>query len=146
VDVEVGGHLDPSRQEPVRVSGTIAYVRDDPGHGTRVRLTIDFAPPAGARSAAGRVELVITEGPTFNVKPSFWSDMGLRTRAADVIAVKNFFPFLIFYAPYHRKVIYVRTGGTTDLDAAFAIPFDGPVHPREKVADWRAIDRRRRGL
>ena len=69
-----------------------------------------------------------------------------RQARADVVAVKNFFPFLLFYAPYTRKVLYVRTGGTTDLDAAYVIPFDGPIHPRDRVTDWRETDRRRRGL
>jgi microcystin degradation protein MlrC len=146
VDVEVGGHLDPTRQRPVRVSGTLAHARDDAGHGKRVRLTIDFAPAEGARSRPGRIELVVTEGPCFNLKPSFWSDLGLRTGRADIVVVKNFFPFLLFYAPYARKVLYVRTGGTTDLDAAYAIPFDGPIHPRDHIEDWRSVDRRRRGV
>ena len=34
--------------------------------------------------------------------------------------VKNFFPFLMFFLPYNRKTIFVRTHGTTDFDAAFA--------------------------
>jgi microcystin degradation protein MlrC len=146
VDVEVGGHLDPARQKPYRVRGTIARVREDAGHGKRVR--IDVADPRGreAGAQAARVHLVVTEGPTFNLKPGFYADMGLRPFRADVIAVKNFFPFHLFYAPYERKAIYVRTGGTTDLDAAYAIPFDGPIHPRDRLDDWRPTDRRRRGL
>lgn len=139
IDVEVGGHLDPARQSSLRVRGTLSHKRDDTGHGKRVRLTLR---PEGGE---GRVELVLTEGPAFNLKPSFWSDMGVRPHHADIIAVKNFFPFRIFYAPYARKTIYVRTGGTTDLDAAYVIPFDGPIHPRDRVDDWRATDRRRRG-
>lgn len=146
VDVEVGGHLDPARQRPYRVRGTIARVRDDAGHGKRVR--IDVAGPEGREPGAedARVHLVVTEGPAFNLKPSFYADMGLRPHHADVIAVKNFFPFRLFYAPYARKTIYVRSGGTTDLDAAYTIPFDGPIHPRDHVEDWRPTDRRRRGL
>jgi len=41
---------------------------------------------------------------------------------------------------------FTVTMRTTDLDAAYAIPFDGPIHPRDRVDDWRAIDRRRRGV
>lgn len=144
VDLEVGGRLDPARQSPVRLTGTLARVRDDAGHGKRARIDVEVR--IGGASEPARVHVVVTEGPTFNLKPSFWSDLGLRPHRADVIAVKNFFPFRIFYAPYARKTIYVRTGGTTDLDAAYAIPFDGPIHPRDPVDDWRAIDRRRRGV
>ena len=60
--------------------------------------------------------------------------------------VKNFFPFLMFFLPYNRKTIFVRTHGTTDFDAAFQLRFDGPMHPRDAVDDWRARDRRRRGV
>jgi len=144
VDVEVGGHLDPKRQSPLRIRGTLAHERDDSGHGKRVRVTLTPEPHGEHRG--GAIELVITEGPAFNVKPAFWSEMGLRPHRADVIAVKNFFPFRIFYAAYARKTIYVRTGGTTDLDAAYVIPFDGPIHPRDRVDDWRETDRRRRGI
>ncbi len=60
--------------------------------------------------------------------------------------VKNFFPFLMFFLPYSRKTIFVRTRGVTDFDAAFQLRFDGPVHPRDPVEDWRPRDRFRRGL
>jgi hypothetical protein len=52
----------------------------------------------------------------------------------------------MFFLPYNRKTIFVRTKGTTDFDAAFQLPFDGPMHPRDSVDDWRSRDRLRRGL
>jgi hypothetical protein len=58
--------------------------------------------------------------------------------------VKNFFPFLMFFLPYNRKTIFVRTHGTTDFDAAFGLTFDGPVHPRDRVDTWRERDHARR--
>ena len=60
--------------------------------------------------------------------------------------VKNFFPFLMFFFAYSRKAIFVKTHGTTDLDAAFQLPFDGPIHPRDPVDEWRTRDRERRGI
>lgn len=144
VDLEVGGKLDPKRQRPFRLRGTFAKARVDPGHGIRAR--VDVALAGTEASATARVHVVVTEGPVFNLKPSFWSELDLRPWDADIIVVKNFFPFRLFYAPFARKTVYVRSGGTTDLDAAFALAFDGPIHPRDRVEDWRAIDRRRRGL
>ena len=73
------------------------------------------------------------------------SAVGLDPWKADVIMVKNFFPFLLFFLPMNRKTIFVRTRGVTDFDAAFGLTFDGPVHPRDHVEDWRARDRERRG-
>lgn len=137
VAIEVGGKLDPKRQRPFLAKGRVMRTRDDEGHGKRVRMDVPL-------QDGGVLHIVATEGPAFNMKPGFYTDMGLSPHRADIIVVKNFFPFRIFYAPYARKTIYVRTGGTTDVDAAYVIPFDGPIHPREKVADWRPTDARRR--
>jgi microcystin degradation protein MlrC len=137
VAIEVGGKLDPARQTPFLAKGRVMRTRDDEGHGKRVRIDVPLRDK-------GMLHIVVTEGPTFNMKPGFYTEMGLSPHRADIVVVKNFFPFRIFYAPYARKTIYVRTGGTTDVDAAYVIPFDGPIHPREKVEDWRPTDARRR--
>jgi len=60
--------------------------------------------------------------------------------------VKNFFPFLLFFAPYARLVRFVRTRGVTDFDVANELAFAGPVHPKDHVDDWHAADARRRAL
>jgi hypothetical protein len=80
------------------------------------------------------------------MRPSFYTEVGLSPWKADVVVVKNFFPFLLFFLAYNRKTIFVRTRGTTDFEAAFDLTFDGPVHPRDPVDDWRPRDALRRGL
>jgi hypothetical protein len=80
------------------------------------------------------------------VKPLYYKEAGLDPWKADVVMVKNFFPFLLFFAPLMRDVIFVRTAGVTDLDAAFVLDFAGPVHPRDRVEEWEGTDRRRRAL
>jgi microcystin degradation protein MlrC len=92
----------------------------------------------------GPVKLVLTELAAFSVKPAFYTDLGLPILQADVVVVKNFFPFRLFYLPYARKTIYVKTKGITDFDAAYALPFTDAMHPRDAVEDWRPADRRRR--
>ena len=59
----------------------------------------------------GRVALVVTDGPALAVKPLFFTSIGLSMSDADVVVVKNFFPFHIFYARWERSFVYVRTGG-----------------------------------
>jgi microcystin degradation protein MlrC len=144
VHVRVGGALDPARSEPLDVDAMIAGKRSEPGLGRRVLLDLD--PPAhiSARSA-GRVRLVVTEGPPLVMRPAFYTSIGLDIRRADVVVVKSFFPFRLFFLPWARKTIYVRTRGLTDLDASFVLSPGSPVHPRDRIDDWRAIDRRRRG-
>jgi microcystin degradation protein MlrC len=134
VRVSVGGKLDPSRGAPLEVEGRI--LTKHVHGGMRRMVALDLGP----------VKLVLTEGFAVAVKPSFYTDVGLSPWRADVVVVKNFFPFLLYFAPVARKVVYVRTRGTTDFDAAYALPFDGPVWPRDPVADWRPADARRRGL
>ena len=78
------------------------------------------------------------------MRPSFYREVGLSPWRADVVVVKNFFPFLLFFAAYNRKTIFVKTHGATDFEAAFDLTFDGPVHPRDVVEDWRPRDAERR--
>jgi microcystin degradation protein MlrC len=132
VDVTLGCKLDPSRGRRLDVSARIDDKRSAHGVGRMVVLSI------------ASVKLVVVEGPALVVRPLYYKAAGLNPWKADVVVVKNFFPFLLFFAPLMRDVIFVRTAGVTDFDAAFALTFEGPVHPRDKVDDWREADLRRR--
>lgn len=133
VSLAIGGTLDPARSPPLPVSGTLRSKHDRHGFGRTAVLEVEH------------LRIVITEGPSMVMRPSFYTEVGLSLWKADIVTVKNFFPFLMFFLPYSRKTIFVRTRGTTDFDAAFELVFDGPVHPRDVVTDWRDRDRLRRG-
>ena len=128
----IGGTLDPARSAPLVVTGTIASKHAQHGFGRTIVLEVEH------------LRIVITEGPSMVMRPSFYTDVGLSLWKADIAVVKNFFPFLLFFLPYNRKTIFVRTHGTTDFDAAFELSFDGPVHPRDPVGVWRSRDSLRR--
>lgn len=134
VSLSIGATLDPARSTPLAVTGEVISKHDRHGFGR----TVVFA--------VGKLKIVIVEGPAMVMRPSFYTEVGLSPWKADVVMVKNFFPFLMFFLPYNRKTIFVRTKGTTDFDAAFELTFDGPLHPRDAIADWRERDRQRRGL
>jgi len=121
-----------ARSQPLPVRGTVVSKHEREGFGRTVVLAVED------------VRIVITEGPAMVMRPSFYTEVGLDPWRADIVMVKNFFPFLMFFLPYNRKTIFVRTHGTTDFDAAFVLPFDGPVHPRDAVDDWRPRDQARR--
>lgn len=133
VEVTLGGGLDPDSSPPLPVTGRVEGQYRQPGFERMVVL------------AVGDVRVVVTEGPSMVMKPAFYRDVGLSPWKADVVVVKNFFPFLLFFLAMNRKTIFVKTRGLTDFDAAFGLRFDGPVHPRDPVTDWRACDQRRRG-
>lgn len=129
---EIGGTLDPESSQPLPVTGVIESKHDRPGFGRTVVLRVDH------------VSIVVTTGPAMVMRPSFYTEVGLSPWKADVCVVKNFFPFLLFFLPYNRKTIFVKTNGTTDFDAAFRLEFDGPVFPKDPVDDWHVCDRLRR--
>lgn len=132
VELEVGGRLDPASSAPIAIDGKVLAKRDHPALGRMVALDL------------GHLQLVITEGHAMAVKPEFYADLGLSPWKADIVVVKNFFPFRVFFAHIARKVIYVKTRGATDLDAASRLATDVPVWPRDAVFEWRASDARRR--
>jgi len=134
VELEVGGRLDPASSPPLSIAGEVASRHDRRGYGRCVVLAVDH------------VRLVITEGPALVMRPTFYTEIGLSLWKADLVVVKNLFPFLLFFALYSRKALFVRTRGATDFDAAYRLTFDGPVHPRDPVDDWRPRDRQRRGV
>ncbi len=133
VTLSIGGTLDPARSEPLPiVGGEVLGKYERHGFGKTVVLSVQH------------MRIVITEGPSMVMRPTFYTEVGLSPWKADIVMVKNFFPFLMFFLAYSRKTIFVRTHGTTDFDAAFALTFDGPVHPRDPVDDWRPRDAARR--
>ncbi len=134
VALAIGGTLDPARSTPLPVVGNVISKHDQHGFGKTVVLAVEH------------LRIVITEGPSMVMRPSFYKGVGLSPWKADIVVVKNFFPFLMFFLAYNRKTLFVRTHGTTDFDAAFQLRFDGPMHPRDLVDDWRGRDRQRRGL
>lgn len=134
VEVALGGKYDPERNPSLLVKGVLAH--KGRAHGVD-RLAI---------LRVGTIHIVVIEGPAIVMRPSFFRNAGLNPWKADILVVKNFFPFRLFFLALSRKTIYVTTGGITDMDAAFAIDFAGPVHPREEVRDWREADRRRRAI
>jgi microcystin degradation protein MlrC len=134
VALSIGGTLDPARSQPLPVVGNVVSKHEQHGFGKTVVLAVEH------------MRIVITEGPSMVMRPTFYTNVGLSPWKADIVMVKNFFPFLMFFLPYNRKTIFVRTRGATDFDAAYRLKFDGPMHPRDRVDDWRARDRLRRGV
>ena len=134
VALPIGGTLDPASSPPLPVEGTVVSKHGRRGFGKTVVLAVDH------------LRIVITEGPAMVMRPAFYTDLGLSIWKADIVVVKNFFPFLIFFLPYSRKTLFTRTQGRSDFDAAFQLTFDGPMHPRDVVEDWRTRDRQRRGV
>jgi microcystin degradation protein MlrC len=128
----LGRKLDKQRGSQLSVDAIIESIGSNHGHGRYVIVRV------------ANTRIVLVEGPALVAKPAFYRDLGVDLWKLDVVVVKNFFPFLLFFLPYARKTIFVRTSGITDLDAGLSLSFAGPVHPKDVVADWRDTDARRR--
>jgi microcystin degradation protein MlrC len=134
VVITVGGKIDPDVTKPIALKGVLVSSHETVGFGRAVVVR------------QGNVSVCITEKSPAVMKPAFYQELGLSVRKADIVVVKNFFPWRLFCALYNRKSVNVRTRGITDLDAAKVLDFAGPMHPMDEVSDWRGADRRRRGL
>jgi microcystin degradation protein MlrC len=131
VALSLGGH-EPGSSPALPVSGTLARREDDPVYGALVVLDLDH------------VQLVVTTGPPLVMKPSYYRNRGLRPSRADIVMVKNLFPFRWFFGLHNRLTLYVTTEGATDMHIAHRLEFDHPTHPKDVVEDWRPADRARR--
>ncbi len=133
VEVEVGGRLHPALNTPVLLRGRVRGKHRGEAYGRRVVVE------------CGRTSVVVTEHAPLATRPAFFREVGLEPWAADVVVVKSLFPFRWYFLAENRLSLYARTRGVTDLDWAYRVPRNDPVHPREAVGEWRSTDQRRRG-
>jgi len=85
--------------------------------------------------------LVLTELPCPAFSPSFFISLGLSLWKADIVVVKNLFPFRLMYSLYNRKTFNVSTAGTTELDV-FRLNYQKiprPIFPLDDMLDWKAV-------
>ena len=134
VVITVGGKIDPEVTPPLELKGILIRSAQTTGFGRALVVR------------QGKVSVCITEKSPAVMKPAFYQELGLSVANADIVVVKNLFPWRLFCALYNRKSVNVRTRGITDLDAASVLEFTDAMHPMDTLSDWRPADRRRRGL
>jgi len=122
----VGGKLDTIYNRPVAFSG---------------RLTAKTSGPLGKTAIVLHrgIHLIITELPSSAWSPSAFTDLGLSLWKADIVVVKNLFPFRYRFLLYNRKTVNVMSSGTTDIDV-FSLKYTNiprPIYPLDKVESWR---------
>ena len=125
VGLWVGGKLDPEHNQPVYLDGRI-----------RSKAITDLGKTVVVEYRG--VHVVLTELPAMTMFPSFYTDLGLGLFRADIVVVKNLFPFRFTYAAYNRKTLDVLTAGTTNVDV-FQIDYrhiPRPIYPLDDIADW----------
>lgn len=134
IEVTVGGKLHPEMNDPVDVKGFLQLKKETDSFGKVVVLDLD------------NVKLVITEGYALPMKPAFYEDLGLNTFKADIVVVKNFFHFRLYFLAKSRKSMYIKTKGITDLNKILEVESNYPFYPKDDIKDWKEIDKQKRGI
>ncbi len=126
VRLSVGGKLDKRYNQAIDIEGDVTF--KTVGKLGRTVVVRDRG-----------IHLVLTELPAMTMMPRFFLDLGLRPGRADVVVVKNIFPFRFWFAPYNRKTLNVATPGTTNIDV-FQIEYQNiprPIYPLDNLASWQ---------
>ncbi|MEQ9425743.1 MAG: M81 family metallopeptidase [Cyclobacteriaceae bacterium] len=127
VTLKIGGKLDQEYNQELEFSGEIVR-----------KAQTDFGKTVVIKYE--NIFLVLTELPCPAFSPSFYTKLGLSLWKADIVVVKNLFPFRVMYSLYNRKTFNITTAGTTDLDV-FKLNYTNiprPIYPLDEISDWRS--------
>lgn len=126
VTITVGGKLDKMFNKEVSFTGKLTFFGDSKYGKTAVLVH-------------HKLHLILTSLPCPAFKPGFFKKLGLSLWKADVVVVKNLFPFRLFYWKYNRRTLYVQTKGVTNIDV-FQLNYQHiprPIYPLDKLESWR---------
>lgn len=114
-------------QPHVELDAVIAH-KTDTDFGRTMRLDV------------GKFHIAVSERSPLPIHPSFWSQLNLPPREADLIVQKNFFHYRMFYAATSFRHLPVVSEGATSLDRVKERSYRVPVHPQAHIDDWRVHD------
>lgn len=131
VTITVGGKIDKKYSIPYKYTGQVIIKGNARGY-NRPEIRVVVVKNNG-------VHLVLTEYPDSINYPTFFTSLGLDLWKADIVVVKNLFPFRIWFLKYNRKTINVITPGTSNIDV-FQLEYKHlgrPIYPLDKVDSWQ---------
>jgi len=126
ITLNVGGKLDKLYNRPLEVTGQVIHKKEWI-YGKTVIIKNKG------------VHIILTEMPVPAMHPNFYTDLGLSLWKADIVVVKNLFPFRIWYLLYNRNTINVSTPGVTNINV-FDIKYQNitrPIYPFDNIQSWR---------
>ncbi len=129
VSLRVGGKLDTIYNKTIDYSGKIIY-KQVTSYGKTLIIKNNG------------IHLVLAELPMASWYTSDWKDLGLSLWKADIVVVKNLFPFRYRYILYNRKTVNVVTPGMSNTDL-FTLEYKHiprPIYPLDKIDSWRQTE------
>jgi microcystin degradation protein MlrC len=127
LEVTVGGKLDTIYNQPLTFKGELIFKQDLKETGKTAVLKNQGT------------HLILTERPASAFFPRFFKELGLNLWKADIVVVKNLFPFRYFFLLYNRKTINVISAGTTQIDV-FQVKYQHiprPIYPLDPIDHWK---------
>jgi microcystin degradation protein MlrC len=126
VILSLGGKIDTVYNQPITYSGEIIFKKE-----TSFGKTLIIKHHG--------IHLVLAELPMASREPSSFKDLGLSPWKADIVVVKNLFPFRYRFILYNRKTVNVITPGLSNTDP-FGLNFQHisrPIYPLDEINSWR---------
>lgn len=126
VRLTVGGKLDTAYNSPLTYDGIIEW-KDETTYGKTLIIKHEG------------IHLVLSELPMASRHPDDYKSLGLSLWKADIVVVKNLFPFRYNYLLYNRKTVNVISPGlsNTDPSALNYVNIPRPIYPLDKIDTWR---------
>lgn len=126
IRLTIGGHIDPEHNPAVEVEVKVWQ-----------RMETQWGKTSVLQHQG--IHIILTELPYPAYFASDFTGLGLNLWKADIIVVKNLFPFRYRLAKYNRRTVNVITSGITNIDV-FQLQYvdcPRPIYPLDEVRDWR---------
>ena len=126
ITLTVGGKIDTVYNRPFTYSG-IVTLKQETSFGKTVIVKHNG------------IHLILSELPMASRTPADFKNLGLSIWKADIVVVKNLFPFRYNYLLYNRKTVNVISPGlsNTDPSALNYVHIPRPIYPLDKIDSWR---------
>ena len=128
--LEIGGRIDPHHNPAVHLDVKVQSKHENEWGKTSVLVHQG-------------IHIILTEFPYPSYFASDYTRLGLNLWKADIIVVKNLFPFRFRLAKYNRRSVNVLTQGITNIDV-FQLHYDEiprPIYPLDDLKDWRLVEK-----
>ena len=126
ITITLGGHIDPEHNPPVTLEAKVWQ-----------RLETEWGKTTILQHQG--IHIILTELPNPSYFASDFTKLGLNLWKADIVVVKNLFPFRFRLLKYNRLSVNVVTRGITNIDVfqLHYVDCPRPIYPLDEVETWR---------
>ena len=126
ITLTVGGKIDTVYNAPFTYTGLVD-MKQETSYGKTVIVKHDD------------IHLILSDLPMASRTPADFRELGLSIWKADIVVVKNLFPFRYNFLLYNRKTVNVISPGLSNTDP-FSLNYVNiprPVYPLDRIENWR---------